>query len=67
MRDPDYVFERVKERALNHEAEKRRRDNRIQAAVAAVLLVALVGITTGLYLSGRKGQQNNVGTTVTPR
>ena len=66
MRDPDYVFERVKERALNHEAEKRRRSNRIQAAVAVVLWVAIVGITTGIYLSGRRGRQSAVGTMVTP-
>ena len=69
MRDPDKVFERVKERAEQYELERLRRNNRILNVVLAFVMVVIVGISIAVYLQrpGRKETPaDNTETTVTP-
>ena len=56
MRDPDKVFERVKERAEQYELERLRRNNRILNVVLVFVMVVIVGFSIAVYLQrpGRK-------------
>ncbi|MBP5461675.1 MAG: hypothetical protein J6Y20_06080 [Lachnospiraceae bacterium] len=69
MRDPDKVFERVKERAEQYELQRLRRNNRILNVVLVFVMVVIVGFSIAVYLQrpGRKETPaDNTETTVTP-
>ena len=69
MRDPDNVFERVKERAEQYELERLKRNNRILNVVLVFVMVVIVGFSIAVYLQrpGRKETPaDNTETTVTP-